>query len=64
MINVNCDGLMTEWTESKKLILKHNKKVLKEPTQTQAAAHLRSMHRRGPELTGQLKCAGAASYRL
>lgn len=39
-------------------------RVLVVPTQTQAAVHLRSMHRREPGPTGQLKCAGAASYRL
>lgn len=33
-------------------------------TQTQVAAHLRSMHRKGRELIGQLTCAGALSYML
>lgn len=33
-------------------------------TQTQAAAHLRSTHRKGPEPTGRSVCAGAASYSL
>lgn len=36
----------------------------KGPTQMREAAHLMSRRRRGLELTGQLKCAPDASYRL
>lgn len=46
--------------------LKHSKSPIHflNLTQTQAAVHLRSKHKRAPEPTGRLTCAGAASYRL
>lgn len=56
----SCCSSTERTSGSKKWIWKHDKEL----TRIQAVVRQTSMHRRGPELTGQLKCAGAASYRL